>query len=797
MEMVVNTVNTGLQVPSRTGKTKPDSETARSKNGEIIPAELFTEITAPEDLGLITENRIRSFLKHIDCQGKADGQCNAVLPGSIPEQSHVMKAEESEHTAPGISGEMYACIQTTLPEMQLQPHIDQKASETGVSKAMVKAKSMTQAMISRFSEPLTREVDSNSRVAAALLNNPELGLASETLEKLKNRPEWFGVIAGVLPAASISGNKHQIISDLHVVSHYQAMATQQNLEIIPDPTQKERWLLYNGDLLAREFPETRLQNHILADGKPGFDSQRWTPEVAEKVMVYNRQHHAEALSAISRVNHAPETRLPGPRTPAAIHMIGYVSSPHQLERFKAVLQNWTENLRVYGHRTQPLVFCDDSPEPFATELRQLLHKTGQETGLNLIYVGQAENEQLTQVLQKRLAARLSEADIEALATLLAGRGPTQNRNFSLQLLGKSGGLQIDHDMTSEILALSPQELRNDFAELHEWKKIPQGGSDKPILLSYDILQCLEAAPQDCLSSLRFCGSNDIDLRHLIAIPTPKLERSLWLSPESRECAQPLIIQDRFGCSMGGSLRSPMNVPKNFNSTALLAPQVRDGDIAVGITSYLSLGLPSMELPLYVNHRDQAGGNWGSGELLYQYKTFEMIQHCLKHWVSQAGQGPEALGKAILAGLGNNDFPSLDWTQEQWAAQMFKKYHTEAIRKLSAHIAALGTPAGDVGVEEWNRNCIPPRSQEECRQEWTQVRQRINTELERFRSLFPCNGEKLDHETIEASLRKTALPVLRTYALALIHGQEIRASFQEFREHQVQPDANALESMLVD
>jgi hypothetical protein len=224
----------------------------------------------------------------------------------------------------------------------------------------------------------------------------------------------------------------------------------------------------------------------------------------------------------------------------------------------------------------------------------------------------------------------------------------------------------------------------------------------------------------------------------------------------------------------------MHVPKKCDSSALLAPQVRDGDLAVGITAYLSQGVPPRELPLYVHHRDQAGGRWGSGELLYQYKTFEMVQRSLTHWIGEPGHGPEACGRAILAGLESQDFPSLDWKQEKWATHQFEKYHAESIRELSANLALLGTPDGDARMEEWNRHSPSPCSLEECRREWSEVRERLNNELGRFRGLFPHKGEDLDQETIETRLRRDAQPILRTYALALLHGQEIQASFQDLR-----------------
>ena len=629
-------------------------------------------------------------------------------------------------------------------------------------------------------EPLSREVCSNARVLASMVAIPELGLEESTVERLRQRPEWFGVLAGVLPAVSVSGRERSLISDLHLLSHYQSITTQQDLRVIPDPLREGRWLLCNGDLLAREFPESRLSLDEPGEA-PRFDQDRWSADLAARVEEYSEEHRAEAVAALCQLHRPGQGRWPGPRTPARVQWIGYVGSEHQLQRFERVVQDWSDNLKHFGHHTTPLIYCDDSPEPFATRIRQMLEAQSAATGLPLQYVGSEEKQALAANLRHRLEA-LNPVDREAVVDLFVARGPTQNRNFSLQLLGPSGGLQLDHDMTAEVLVTPPIQVRERFGQSQDWRKIPQTGSSEPVALRYDLLQTLEKAPGDRLSSLRFCGSEDMDLRHLVGAPPAKLRHRHWFGPENRDYADAKYVDHRYGTPMGGSLRSPMNVPKGWDSSSLLAPQVRDGDLAVGQTAYLVGNQRPNELLQYVHHRDQAGGRWGGGVLLYQFKTFEMVSTALSQWVQPPGQGPEAVGRAVLEALDTGEFPSLRWEQEEWSCRYFEEYRQEHLQELQGHLDSLGTDREAEHLETWKGSA----EADQCRQEWSLLKSRLEKELTDFRQRFPRNAKgKLEVGRIEKELQAAARPILRGYALALVHSQDIQAAFQDLRHTRIE------------
>lgn len=352
--------------------------------------------------------------------------------------------------------------------------------------------------------------------------------------------------------------------------------------------------------------------------------ESWSAQASEKAERLNAEgrHNAAACLAATR-----EVGLPQPSVgelPNQVGMIAYVNSPDSLQRFSGVLREWRENLHDFGHHGVTFRLCDDSPEPYATQIRGLLAQQPKDS-VRFEYLGAEQKAHLRERLQQGLSSQLSPQDAAQVAALMAGPGATQNRNLSLQLLGRQGGLQMDHDMTPEVLCT------------HWEDPIP-----------FDILGSLQGKGEEYgIRSYSFTGAHDVSIDHILA---------------GGESLAPRRIRNKAEGFMGNQVRGPMFVSKNIPSAARIAPGLRDGDLALSKLSEKVTTFSSGGLSEAIYHRDQAGGRWYGGELLRQYLLYEFCTKAVSAWVGSSDEGaPEKVGRALLQGL--EQHPTLSTVQD--------------------------------------------------------------------------------------------------------------------------------------
>ena len=443
-----------------------------------------------------------------------------------------------------------------------------------------------------------------ARTLGVLLKRMEPHMSPESQYELRNNSDLVGVLCGEMSLARVR-LEGKAADDLKAVVHCLGLTTREYLAIVEDPLQPGQFTVLNKAEINLSVPEVRWGLTLNADS--------FTPQAAARVEALNEKgrHNAAACLAESRKVGQPVES--GERIPRQIGMIVYVDSPEALQRFHSVIHEWRENVQDFGHRNVVFRLCDDSPEPFSSKIRSLLEQQPKDA-IQFQYIGPEQKAQLRASLEQALQPALGPQDAAQVAALVGGAGATQNRNLSLQLLGKQGGLQMDHDMTPEILT-------------SHW--------EDPI--PFDILGSLEGESNSYgIRSFSFSGAHDVSIEHIL---------------KSDHGMAPRRIRDSEQAFMGNQVRGPMFVSKNVSQAARIAPGLRDGDLALTqvsqkVDSYSSKGLVEA-----VYHRDQAGGRWSGGHLMRQYLLYECCDEAISKWVDESAEGhPEKVGQAILKGL---------------------------------------------------------------------------------------------------------------------------------------------------
>jgi hypothetical protein len=600
-----------------------------------------------------------------------------------------------------------------------------------------------------FQAPLSRKETSAALTLKVLLKRQAGQMSSELREKLYNDPLLVGTLCGVTPGVSLKLSPEDT-TKLSVIVDSMELSMRRGLALLPDPQQEGNTLLL-GRSVGYMFADLNWGLRKLP-GRP----EALTPEAMQKIQEGCDENKSEALSCVALLKGVSEQRLPGPKTPGKVGMIAYVSSDYQLQRFGEVIEDWKSNFTDFGHHHVQFTVCDDSPEPYGTEMRKLLQQASKDSPVRFGYLGTSEKAKLRNMVADALKPSLSLQDATKVSDLVAGAGATQNRNLSLQLLGKTGGLQVDHDMTAEVLA----EV-----------------SDKPI--AYDILEYLEReAPQGGgLASFRFCGAYDVSIDYIASLPLPPMESQFWNASEDREPKDPEKTKGLMDEGMGQTLRAPMVVPVGADPGMRIAPGLRDGDIALDTFSRKISGVENTGLGHYVHHRDEAGSRWGAGKLMSQYLLFEMVNESVSSWLPDEKYSPSQAGEAILEKLKTPDsWPNFerlwDYADYQQVAESYVQRRDTGLVSLNEMTAQLDSGSGDAVLQQWSGEG-QAQNKDLCQEQLQGLQKRLQSDREDMKQSMHIglNGQ-MDKEALQADMQAQAADVLRTQALALIHADKI-------------------------
>jgi hypothetical protein len=433
-------------------------------------------------------------------------------------------------------------------------------------------------------------------------------LSPEALHELRSNIDLVGVLCGEMTIAKLALDG-KARDDIKAVVKCLSLTCPQTLATLEDPQDPRQLLVLNKAEINLEIPQVRWGLYL--------QPETWTAETTKKAEQLNPKSSVHAQACLAASLQVGEPLKDAPPLPKQIGMIAYVDSEQGVRRLASVVGEWRENLKDYGHRQVQFRLCDDSPEPFSSQIRDLLGKQSDEV-VQFEYLGPKEKAQLCQQLEQGLTPQLGQAEAARVAALMAGPGATQNRNLSMQLLGQQGGLQMDHDMTPEVLC-------------SHW--------EDPI--PFDILGDLRLKQNEYgLRSYSFTGAHDVSIEHILA---------------ADHAMAPRRISGGLDASMGNSLRGPMFVPSQVPLAGRIAPGLRDGDLALGRVSEKVTTFGPSGLAESIYHRDQAGGRWSGGQLVRQYLLFEFCDRAISDWVAEQDQGdPVKVGQALLRGLEQNE-----------------------------------------------------------------------------------------------------------------------------------------------
>jgi hypothetical protein len=600
-------------------------------------------------------------------------------------------------------------------------------------------------------------------------------LSAEARQILEKHPEVPALLAGVLPAVILPVSNEGFDELVRVVDAF-SVSTGQSIEIGQDPAQPDKAILVHNSAVEGVAP------HLIQPNRQQFRFQwnQWNPQTRAELGTVELDAPQNPLGPIAVLDPDAEAkqaqlakrlgdfqnvlengcgaRPPAPTTPGKIGMISYVSSDYQFKRLEAVLHDWQGNLEAFGHHHVSLRLCDDSPQPFSDKIKALIQQMNEQGPNTFHYLGPEEKAQLRSQLKQDLKGELSARDAEAVATLVAGAGPTQNRNLSLQLLGSSGGLQVDHDMTAEVLTK------------HFEHPLP-----------YDLLGALEAAPQDQLSSLRFSGAEDHSIDSILKAKLPSPQRADWITQENREPNAPARRDTLDDKGMGGGLRAPMHVPQGFSSGSRISPGLRDGDLALGSVAEVTGGQHPEELNRSIHHRDAAGSRWGGASLLKEFLKFATVHYVFKG-LEQGGVQPRELGKQLVE-ASDRKADALHSFDQLWyagttrgAVQEFLSERGDKVNQLKDLLARSPYPSK---LESWQGDKLTPKLRKQSAQEVRMIIQKLEDESQEMREKLHVGPDgHIDAQALTADLHQDVRQILRAHGLALTHSQQIAASLQK-------------------
>ncbi len=444
-------------------------------------------------------------------------------------------------------------------------------------------------------------------------------------------PELLGVLAGVLPSATIT---------------------------IPAPAGTPRTAIDRAKIeVAILIERLRIST---ADLELSLPSQ---PEDGNKLTVYRTnppvgdpEPEMRALREALAAGAIPP-RKDTPRSVKQVGLIAFTQSAAEVKDLVDALKIWDENFLRFGHQGMTLRLLDDSPEPYAGQIKRFVQSFRPRSGAKIMVLGRQEKEAVRRDLIARVAASpeakaliaqgtIQAADIAPMVHWMFGSpersGPTEARNLSMLLFGGKPAFQADHDQTPQALVFDEiAAAHNTFVASYEQTKdlYPAGAEhNPPVVVPVDVLGYFERWGRDSLVSPQFSGGADLQVHSLILeVPPPSAVGTL--KGDSFVLRQPnlhrpeVFILSRPGERRDMGTRAPMFVPARAESgpTATAgrpAPPtgqvqyppfvmpVRNGDIFLGEVMECS-GVPFSPCYLPIFHREAAGSKWGPrAKLLY-------------------------------------------------------------------------------------------------------------------------------------------------------------------------------------
>jgi hypothetical protein len=508
-----------------------------------------------------------------------------------------------------------------------------------------------------------------------------------------------------------------------------------------------------------------------------------------------------------------------PTSVRVVSMISFCSSPQQIAALNNNLNIWDRNLRHFRHEgavdaqrpPAPIAFrvSDDSPEPYATQVRQVVE------GMNALatpvarftYVGKAEREAERLALVQRVLAsrtarkliaahRLSRADVHDMSRRMFGglqSGVAQNRNMALLLAqrvadtlpegaGRGRVFQVDHDQTPEALMMSRYE--------DPWRR----RGHRPVALPVDLLGYFEGAHD--LESAAFSGGTDADIESLVMEMPALTAEGFFGQPPGLEARyakdpwDPLVTVVYKNDEVDDVLRAPMFVPPGVVPWS--TPE-RDQDIHMGEVH----GNAASGAPTYVYHRDLAGSKWASPAKLMRDSLLSNVSlYVLRKWLPAGGTStPDTLrraGELILESLPFR--PAADEAMRLWAAdsqQLARKWFSSAadsrarLDAMRDGISRVEPPAFHDSLGRWvfgrepgrlsgamRAHLATPEAKAKALEQIAQAIERLNAAAEEMRSTFFTHlPDGVDRLAAEITAR--ASESVRSVAVSFLFNAEIR------------------------
>lgn len=492
-------------------------------------------------------------------------------------------------------------------------------------------------------------------------------------------PQLLGVVTGILPSATIN-----------IPAPRGTPAATVRRAKIEVAIVLERLRISTGDvgLELPPGPEPGAALTVTRNGAGPASASSAAPKDPEPAM--------RALRETLATGNIPPRR----DTPQSIKQVGLIAftrSAAEVKDLVDALKIWDENFLRFGHQGMTLRLLDDSPEPYAGQIRRFVQSFRPRSGAKFTVLGRQEKEAVRQDLIARVAASpeakalidegtIQPSDIAPMVHRMFGSlersGPTENRNLSMLLFAGKPAFQADHDQTPQALVFDEvAAAHNTYVASYEHTKelYPAGAEpNPPVVIPVDVLGYFERWGGDALVSPQFSGGADLLVHNLVTAVPPASAESTGQG-DSFVLRQPnlhrpeVFILSRAGERADSGTRAPMFVPARASgATASVVPfvmPVRNGDILLGELMARG-GVPLEPCLLPIFHREAAGSKWGAqARLLYD----DMISNAASSLVREVldGTDPRDLGqtgRALLelsAKLGDTE-----------SAQHSLRYHTD-------------------------------------------------------------------------------------------------------------------------
>ncbi len=512
--------------------------------------------------------------------------------------------------------------------------------------------------------PLTRALAGNlfrSRDAGlrAVLEAPDFKLLPETAEVLKD-PRVLEVLTGRSERAEVTLRAS--------LTQRERLLVAQKLALVADRTR-----LVTGQQLRVEYPPAGLERVTLTNATAREELPRLPDHYVPPPVSLQR-------AAAARAAEEGSTRV--------VSMVSYCASSPAVARFLETLELNERSLEQFGYfaardgrrgEAMRIVIADDSPEPFASELREAVARLQDRSRIGAHYqvFGAKEKAAHFEAIWGRVASspKLTSLGMppEQVRGALrrqfsdgaqSGVGPNRNTSVLLGLeasrtLDSQGArgrtFQMDHDQTLQVLVEGAEEgLR--FRRMIDQAPIPvaRPGSS-PVALPVDTLGVFEAHELDrgALAPATFSGAKDRDIPSMV-YDFPELTEQGYFG---RSTAVESWLEEPDKLSVARVTR-----PDETTRSALLMKDAetpwslggRNQDLYFGILNPTS----KVGVAPFVLHRDLSGVKWGRAALLEDDMRSNAGAHLTNTLLAAARKdgepGVEAVGRRMLAQLGTHD-----------------------------------------------------------------------------------------------------------------------------------------------